>query len=250
MIGPDGKDLGSQGIQSSLWVRFLRHNAVIAFMETKIPLVWVVSIISGLLLAFSLMIILIVVFTRPTYVPLAEAVPIDEQVLQDVIKSKSLESAGPRSQASFGLPSRLTIPKIGVDTMIESVGLTPGGAMGVPTEAQNAAWFNLGPHPGQNGNAVIDGHLNWTHGTAAVFDNLYKLRPGDKLSVEDEEGRTTTFVVREFRIYDQNQDASDVFGLGDGQAHLNLITCEGLWNKVERSYPNRLVVFTDREMEE
>src|SRR3989344_2613905 len=33
----------------------------------------------------------------------------------------------------------------------------------------------------------------------------------------------------------------------DGAAHLNLITCEGAWDKVSRTYSQRLVVFTDRE---
>ena len=28
-------------------------------------------------------------------------------------------------------------------------------------------------------------------------------------------------------------------------AHLNLITCEGIWNKVNDTYPQRLVIFTD-----
>jgi len=33
----------------------------------------------------------------------------------------------------------------------------------------------------------------------------------------------------------------------DGKAHLNLITCAGVWDEVEKSHSSRLVVFADME---
>lgn len=150
--------------------------------------------------------------------------------------------------ANYELPARLKIPKIKVDIALESVGLTSLGAVGVPKNLANAAWYNLGPRPGETGSAVISGHFGvWKNGTRGVFNNLYKLRKGDKLYVKDKKGATATFVVREFRTYGENEAAPDVFGSNDGQAHLNLITCGGVWDKVLKSYPKRLVVFTDKE---
>ena len=143
----------------------------------------------------------------------------------------------------------LRIPKINVDAAIQYVGLTPQGAMDVPKGPADVAWFDLGPRPGENGSAVIAGHEGWKDGIHAVFDNLHTLQKGDKLYVEDENGTTITFVVREVKLYDQNQDASDVFGSSDGAAHLNLITCAGTWHAAEKSYSNRLVVFTDKAAE-
>ena len=148
-----------------------------------------------------------------------------------------------------GLLVRLIIPKINVDAAIEYVGLTSQGAMGVPAGPTDVAWFDLGPRPGENGSAVIAGHEGWKDNIQAVFDNLYKLQIGDKIYVEDENGSTTTFVVREMQTYGENQDFSDVFRSSDGKAHLNLITCAGAWNKAQKSYSNRLVVFTDKETE-
>lgn len=142
---------------------------------------------------------------------------------------------------------RLKIPRIHVDASVEYVGLTPDGAMGVPTDPDTVAWFNLGPRPGETGSAVIDGHFGWKDGIPAVFDNVHKLHKGDMLSVEDKNGVTTTFVVRELRLYDQHENAVDVFSSSDGKAHLNLITCTGVWNKNQKSYSERLVVFTDKE---
>ncbi|MDO8591457.1 MAG: class F sortase, partial [bacterium] len=81
----------------------------------------------------------------------------------------------------------------------------------------------------------------------AVFDNLSKLRSGDKLYIKDQNGATYTFVVRESRDYDPKANTTGIFISNDGKAHLNLITCEGTWNKSQKSYSNRLIVFTDKQ---
>ncbi len=151
-------------------------------------------------------------------------------------------------EVDLGLPIRLKIPKINVDATFEYVGLTPEGDMVSPKGPAPAGWFNLGPRPGEIGNAVIDGHSGWKNNIPAVFDNLHKLVKGDKIYVEDEKGVITTFVVREIREYDPNAYATDVFVSSDGGAHLNLITCTGLWDEVLKSRSDRLVVFTDKEM--
>jgi LPXTG-site transpeptidase (sortase) family protein len=147
----------------------------------------------------------------------------------------------------FGLPVRLKIPRIGINSVVERVGLTPGGAMGVPKSTNTVAWFELGQRPGEKGSAVIAGHFGIKNGKASVFDNLYKLRKGDKIYIEDNKGKIISFVVRESRRYDPGANAQAVFGSSDGKAHLNLVTCEGTWNKISKSYPKRLVIFTDKE---
>lgn len=118
--------------------------------------------------------------------------------------------------------------------------------MGVPRNFMNTAWFELGPRPGEMGNAVIDGHFGFIKKKPGAFNNLHRLRKGDILSVQDEKGAVISFVVRESRIYGQHEDVPEVFESSDGKAHLNLITCHGVWNKSKKSYPERLVVFTDR----
>lgn len=153
----------------------------------------------------------------------------------------------PVDEASVGQPVRLKIPVINVDALVEYVGLTPDGAMDIPKNTDNTAWFELGARPGNNGSAVIAGHFGRKKGKASVFDNLHKLRQGDKLYIEDDNGLIISFVVRENRSYDPKADVANVFGSIDGKAHLNLITCEGIFDKVSKSYPQRLVVFADKE---
>jgi LPXTG-site transpeptidase (sortase) family protein len=150
------------------------------------------------------------------------------------------------STLSIGKPVRLKIPNINIDASIKNVGLTPLGEMDVPKDPRNVSWFDLGPRPGENGSAVIAGHYGWKDNVPAVFDNLYKLKQGDKLYIEDENGATSTFVVRGSKRYDPKADALEIFNLDDKKSHLNLITCEGTWNKVTQSYSSRLVVFTDK----
>lgn len=141
------------------------------------------------------------------------------------------------------LPVRLKIPKLNIDAFIESVGLTSGGAMGVPENTANVGWFNLGPRPGEKGSAVIAGHFDGKNGEAGVFADLYKLKAGDELSIEDDKGVEIVFAVRESRLYDPGF-AEEVFSSGDG-IHLNLITCDGVWDGIKKSYSKRLVVFFD-----
>lgn len=142
-----------------------------------------------------------------------------------------------------GLPIRLFIPKIGVDTHIEYMGVTDAGVMDVPYSAVNVGWFKLGFRPGEHGNAVIAGHFDGRNGEAGVFINLYKLKKGDKIYIKDEKGESISFVVREILIFDPGY-ADSVFSASTS-AHLNLITCDGVWDGAKRSYDKRLVIFTD-----
>lgn len=157
------------------------------------------------------------------------------------------QSLVPKNQllcrASPELPVRLIIPAINIDADIQHLGVTPEGEMEVPSNIVDAGWFKLGPRPGEKGSAVIAGHFNGENGEAGVFANLYKLKEGDKLYVEDDKGTSIAFVVRESRTYDPGY-ADYVFSPNDS-AHLNLVTCDGQWDRAKKSYSKRLVVFAD-----
>ncbi len=144
-------------------------------------------------------------------------------------------------------PIRLRIPRINVDSAVEQVGLTSSWTMEAPKIPADTGWFSMGPRPGEIGNAVIAGHYGWKDGIPAAFDDLHALAKGDELFVQDKNGTIIIFVVRRVLLYSENEDASAIFGSNDGKAHLNLITCEGIWNKASKSYSDRRVVFADRE---
>lgn len=162
----------------------------------------------------------------------------------DEVSAKTIASDG-QEQAQSGLPVRLRIPSIKVNSAIEHVGLTSGGAMDVPKKNFNVAWFALGTRPGNEGGAVIAGHYSWrNHGEGGVFHNLYKLHKGDMLYVEDNNGKTISFVVQENRIFKYDADASEVFAPSSG-TRLSLITCAGTWDGSKQSSTQRRVIFAE-----
>jgi sortase (surface protein transpeptidase) len=145
-----------------------------------------------------------------------------------------------------GLPARLEIPAIGVDAVVESVGLTADRAMGVPKGWMNVGWYNQGFRPGENGNAVVAGHLDTNTGGPAVFWSLDKLQPGDELTVSYENGDRYTFVVESLETYAHDTEGpiiDRIFG-ESLTADLNLVTCDGAWDHGKATYTHRLVVFT------
>ena len=143
-----------------------------------------------------------------------------------------------------GLPVHLKIPAIKVDTEVEHVGLTDDGAMDVPKNYDNVAWYNLGPRPGEPGNAVIDGHVDSKTRTA-VFWDLRKLKPGDEIIVVGSDGVERKFVVKLLESYKRAEAPLDrIFGAAPG-VHLNLITCDGVFDRSRQEYDKNLVVYAD-----
>lgn len=142
------------------------------------------------------------------------------------------------------LPTQLRIPAIGVNAKVEHVGRAANGAMDVPKDVFNVAWFDIGVKPGNSGNAVIDGHLDGYNIPAAVFINLDRLQPGNKVYVRDDKGKELIFEVYGKQVYDYDKAPLDkIFGSAF-EPHLNLITCNGTFDNKNKNYSQRLVVFT------
>jgi len=143
-----------------------------------------------------------------------------------------------------GVPVRLEVPAIGVDASIEQVGRLPNGNMDVPKIADNVAWFVESALPGRAGKtSVIAGHLDSPHGPA-VFYKLRMLRDGDELAITYESGDRFVFVVESKERYVFDTAPSDkIFG-ATSRRILNLITCDGAWDRGAANYQQRLVVYS------
>jgi hypothetical protein len=80
---------------------------------------------------------------------------------------------------------------------------------------------------------------------SAVFSELHRLRPGDRIFVSDEAGAELTFRVTALRV--EHLDGFPtlrIFGPAPGR-FLNLITCAGRYDPARRTYDQRLVVFAE-----
>ncbi len=140
----------------------------------------------------------------------------------------------------------LKIPKIGINVPISHIGLTDQWAMGSPKSYNDVVWFDQSPRPWEVGSAVLAGHYGIRkNGSISIFQDLGKLKPGDKIYIINGKDKVISFVVTKISTYDFKASTTEVFVSNDGKAHLNLITC--IWDSVSASYSKRLVVFTDRE---
>jgi LPXTG-site transpeptidase (sortase) family protein len=142
--------------------------------------------------------------------------------------------------AADPFPVRLVISKIGVDASIEARGLDAGRNMLTPKDYHDVAWYNLGPAPGEPGNALLNGHVDWWTGSA-VFTRLSELRAGDKLTVVREDGTQLTFKVTGRRIVTAGARVASLFAPSK-TASLTLITCTGAWDPAILSDTHRLLV--------
>jgi sortase A len=138
-------------------------------------------------------------------------------------------------------PVLLTIPKINLATSIVDVGLTADHSMATPKSFSEAGWFKYGALPGEEGSAVIAGHVDNGIARPAVFYNLKDLALGDKINVKTKGEAELYFTVTKIETLDYNDRNTDVF-TEKGDKFLKLITCSGKWVSKIKTHDKRLVV--------
>ncbi|MGB3761970.1 MAG: class F sortase [Ornithinimicrobium sp.] len=140
----------------------------------------------------------------------------------------------------------MSIPAIGVSSVIDPMGLNADGSLEVPARGpsyDHAGWFTGSPPPGEPGPAVLLGHVNGRGGAPSVFSRLSELKVGDVVSVDRSDGSARTFRV--YRTEQYPKDAfptTAVYGDTDG-SELRLITCAGVWDAEVHHYQDNTVVY-------
>ena len=108
---------------------------------------------------------------EPFAEPAATPEPTPPPISPDLVLTKEAFLAG-----------RLLILEIGVDAPFEERGLTPDNAMEDPSGREAVAWYPFKSLPNAGENIFLAGHLQ-LGGTPAVFSNVPKLEPGDRLII-------------------------------------------------------------------
>lgn len=141
-------------------------------------------------------------------------------------------------------PVTVIIPKLGLKTKVEAVGLTQTNNMDVPKNAAHLAWYTRGLKPSEEGNAVIAGHFDTPAGRPAVFYHLRTLEAGDEIEVVSENGVHSTFIVTEKSTIPIDVfPGNEVLKTKPGK-NLNLITNAGVWDAKRKAYSDRVVVYS------
>lgn len=156
--------------------------------------------------------------------------------------SRSVDASEPAKPIQKGV--RITIPSIGVDASVVSLGLNPDGTLQVPSNFSQAGWWSGGPFPGQPGPAVVVGHVSSVAGPG-VFYRLGLLKAGSLVTVSQPSGASATFsVTRVIEVSKSDFPTQLVYGpVTDPQ--LRLITCGGSFNSSTGHFDDNLIVFAN-----
>ncbi|MDB5266235.1 MAG: peptidase sortase [Parcubacteria group bacterium] len=161
-----------------------------------------------------------------------------------VIPPKPKPIIAPKPVVQSAYPTRLAIPSLGIDANVQHVGINAKGNMATPNNFTDVSWYKPGTVPGEIGSAVMAGHVDNGLALSGVFKHLEDLKPGDDVYVTRGDGTTLHFRVDEAILYPyQDVPTSSVFTSADG-IHLNLVTCTGDWVPGQKTYDQRLVVYT------
>ncbi|WP_250027180.1 class F sortase [Paractinoplanes maris] len=148
---------------------------------------------------------------------------------------------GSVAAAPTGVPTRLRVGAIKVDTPLETLAIGNDGALQPPRAFAKAGWYAGGTAPGDTGPAVIAGHVDSKSGPA-VFYRLRELAAGDRIDVV-RGGATVSFIVTAIRWYPKTEFPTDEVYGPTPDRQLRLITCGGVFDRTLRSYRDNLVVY-------
>ena len=160
--------------------------------------------------------------------------------------SPKVTTLTPEATPAEAAPTRLMIPVIGVTAAVEDVGIKSNGDLDTPARNpwHDVGWYAIGARPGEEGSAVIDGHVDRPGGYPAIFWNLRYLHAGDTVMVVNATGSTLRFRVLRVASYAPNQAPVQNIFEATGGVYLNLITCTGTWIPSQHQTTLRLVVYT------
>jgi LPXTG-site transpeptidase (sortase) family protein len=158
---------------------------------------------------------------------------------------EELVTPTPTAPPPAALSVRLVIPKIGIDAPVTVKGLDPSGAMQNPNGPEDVAWYDFTARPGQGGNAVFSGHLDYHDYGPAVFARLREMTAGDLVEVRLEDGTVHRYVVTISVLYPAESAPSQEIVGPTGREMVTMVTCGGTWQGRPQGYSHRLVVRAD-----
>jgi hypothetical protein len=160
-----------------------------------------------------------------------------------VKKAKDIPSKVAPLVAVRSTPVELRIPAIALSVSLSTLGLNANGTVQVPTDIQQPGWYRLGPSPGQEGSAVILGHVDSYQGPA-VFFKLRSLVAGDMVDVTLADGITAQFKVTSVAMYLKTSFPAQAVYASKGFSALQLVTCAGTFDTQAGHYLSNIVVYT------
>src|SRR5277367_5642061 len=151
------------------------------------------------------------------------------------------QSAAPKPVAA---PVSLTIPLIGVQTNLMTLGLGSNGELQVPPPnmVSVAGWYTGSPRPGAIGSSIIVGHIDGDAGNVkGVFFRLRQLSAGDKIYVKRSDGTLVEFRVTSVQQYPKDHFPTEAVYGPVPDPELRLVTCGGTFDLASGHYLSNIV---------
>ncbi len=151
---------------------------------------------------------------------------------------------GPAAESGM----RFKIPSIGVNAPVTVRSIGGDGSMGVPNGRFDVVWYDfsnyaagMGGYPGDGGNAVFAGHVDYHPNYEAVFWDLRYVGAGDIIEVDLPDGRAITYSVQWAQTIGGETDFGQ-FAMQTGEETITIVTCQGTFSSATHSYDQRLIV--------
>ena len=142
-------------------------------------------------------------------------------------------------------PVRLAVPARGVDTAVDPVGVEPDGQMTIPADVDRVGWYRFGPAPGDDGSAVIAGHVDDREQGLGAMAPLRDAAVGDEVVLTDAAGTESRWRVVSREVLQKQVLPLDRLFAREGPSRLTLITCGGPFLAEFGSYRDNVVVVAE-----
>ena len=194
---------------------------------------------------FSLVLLILIILA--TYFQFSAKKAVEKRIAEVAAAKSQRESVfAEKLKPIYTNPKRVQVDSIKIDINVGPVSVAEDGSLEVPKNWNEGGWYRKASKPGEEGNLIINAHYDDNFGRPAAFWSLNKVKDGDLIKVIDDFGKTYAYKVTETFYLDINDpNRLDIFDGVDGQTHITLITCGGVWDPRAGTYNKRFVVKGD-----
>ena len=153
-----------------------------------------------------------------------------------------LRPAVQETAAVIPQPVRVQVEGTGIDLEVIPEGVEANGALALPDNHYQAAWYRYGPAPGAGeGSSVLAAHVD-SRTEKLPIARLKNVAPGTVLTVTRADGSVLRYATEGVEnIAKKSLDGHRLFDR-TGSPRLKLVTCGGEWLEAQDDYEDNVVL--------
>lgn len=163
-----------------------------------------------------------------------------EQVNEEIIPDDDMKGYMPNNSNA---PRYIKIERLKINARVMNMGIDREGRFKSPSNLHDTGWYNQSSFPGTSGAVLVNGHYG--NSKKAVFKRLKEIVRGDIIVIERADGKIYKYEV--IKTETKSKDSVDMGSLmipyEESTNGLNIITCDGVFNKKEKTFDNRLLIY-------